>query len=69
MHPRLSFGNPDFSRYAEAFVAKGSRVETAHGLVRTLEVAIRGGRRPIVAVFDYSESIRVLTDELRQRLL
>ena len=67
---RLSFGNPDFSRYAEAFGAKGSRVETADGLVPTLEVAFKAGGVQLVAVLvDYSENIRVLTHELRHRLL
>ena len=67
---RLSFGNPDFSRYAEAFGAKGSRVETADGLVPALEVAFKAGGVQLVAVLvDYSENIRVLTHELRHRLL
>jgi len=67
---RLSFGNPDFSRYTEAFGAKGSRVETADGLVPTLEVAFKAGGVQLVAVLvDYSENIRVLTHELRHRLL
>ena len=67
---RLSFGNPDFSRYAEAFGAKGSRVETADGLVPALEVAFKAGGVQLVTVLvDYSENIRVLTHELRHRLL
>src|SRR5271169_4427489 len=65
----LSFGNPDFSRYAEAYGAKGSRVETADGLVPALEVAFKAGGVQLVTVpVDYSENIRVLTDELRQRM-
>ena len=67
---RLSFGNPDFSRYAGAFAAKGSRVETADGLVPALEVAFKAGGVQLVAVLvDYSENIRVLTHELRHGLL
>ena len=67
---RLSFGNPDFSRYAEAFGAKGSRVETADGLVPALEVSFKAGGVQLVAVLvDYSENIRVLSHELRHRLL
>ena len=62
---RLSLGNPDFSRYAEAFGAKGSRVETADGLVPALEVAFKAGGIQLVAVLvDHSENIRVLTHEL-----
>ena len=65
----LSFGNTEFSRYAGAYGAKGSRVETADGLVPALEVAFKAGGVQLVAVpVDYSENIRVLTDELRQRM-
>jgi acetolactate synthase I/II/III large subunit len=62
----LTFGNPDFVRYAEAYGAKGSCVETADGLVRALEAAFKAGGVHLVAVpVDYSENIRVLVDELR----
>jgi acetolactate synthase-1/2/3 large subunit len=61
----LSFGNSDFSRYAEAYGAQR---------------ALRGRRQPgwspckaggvelVVVPVDYSENIRVLTDELSQRI-
>src|ERR1700726_930096 len=39
----LTFGNPDFVKYAESYGAKGSRVETADGLVPALEAAFEGG--------------------------
>jgi acetolactate synthase-1/2/3 large subunit len=40
-------------------------VETADGLVPALEVAFKAGGVQLVAVpVDYSENIRVLTDEL-----
>ncbi len=62
----LTFGNPDFVRYAEAYGAKGSCVGTADGLVPTLEAAFKAGGVHLVAVpVDYSENIRVLVDELR----
>ncbi len=62
----LTFGNPDFVRYAESYGAKGSCVETADGLVRALEAAFKAGGVHLVAVpVDYSENIRVLVDELR----
>ena len=35
----LTFGNPDFVKYAEAYGAKGSRVEATEDLVPTLEAA------------------------------
>jgi acetolactate synthase-1/2/3 large subunit len=62
----LTFGNPDFVKYAESYGAKGSRVETADGLVPALEAAFKGGGVHLVAVpVDYSENTRVLVEELR----
>jgi acetolactate synthase I/II/III large subunit len=63
----LSFGNPDFIKYAASYGAKGSRVETADGLVPALEAAFKAGAVHLVAVpVDYSENTRVLVDELRK---
>jgi acetolactate synthase-1/2/3 large subunit len=65
----LTFGNPDFVKYAESYGAKGSRVETADGLVPALEAAFEKGGIHLVAVpVDYSENTRVLVDELRKRV-
>jgi acetolactate synthase I/II/III large subunit len=62
----LTFGNPDFVKYAEAYGAKGSRVDSADGLIPALEAAFNGGGVHLIAVpIDYSENIRVLIDELR----
>jgi acetolactate synthase I/II/III large subunit len=62
----LTFGNPDFVLYAKAFGVRGSRIESADGLAPTLEAAFAGGGVHLVTVpVDYSENIRVLTDELR----
>jgi acetolactate synthase-1/2/3 large subunit len=64
----MSFGNPDFVRYAEAYGAKGSRVTAVEALVPTLEAAFAGGGVHLVDVpIDYSENTRVLVDELRNR--
>ncbi|MEQ8898595.1 MAG: acetolactate synthase large subunit [Roseovarius sp.] len=64
----MSFGNPDFVRYAEAYGAKGSRVGTIEDLRPTLEAAFAGGGVHLVDVpIDYSENTRVLVDELRNR--
>ena len=66
----LTFGNPDFVRYAESYGAKGSRVTSVDGLLPTLEVAFKGGGVHLVDVaIDYSENTRVLVDELRNRKL
>jgi acetolactate synthase I/II/III large subunit len=62
----LTFGNPDFVKYAEAYGAQGSRVDSADGLIPALEAAFVGGGVHLIAVpIDYSENIRVLVDELR----
>jgi acetolactate synthase-1/2/3 large subunit len=64
----MSFGNPDFVRYAEAYGAKGSRVAAVEDLVPTLEAAFAGGGVHLVDVpIDYSENTRVLVDELHNR--
>ncbi|WP_158922119.1 acetolactate synthase large subunit [Acidisphaera sp. S103] len=62
----LTFGNPDFVRYAESYGAKGTRVTATADLIPVLEAAFTGGGVHLVAVpIDYSENIRVLVDELR----
>ncbi len=64
----MSFGNPDFVRYAESYGAKGSRVTAVADLVPTLEAAFTGGGVHLVDVpIDYSENTRVLVEELRNR--
>ncbi len=65
----LTFGNPDFVRYAESYGAKGWRIASASDLVPTLDSAFTQGGVHLVAVaVDYSENIRVLIDELRARV-
>ena len=65
----LTFGNPDFVRYAEAYGATGHRVASADHLRPTLDGAFTAGGVHLVAVpIDYSENTRVLVDELQGRL-
>ena len=62
----MTFGNPDFVAYAEAYGARGSRVTQADGLAPALEAAFSAGGIHLVCVpVDYSENVRVLVDELR----
>ena len=62
----LICGNPDFVKYAEAYGAKGSRVESADGVAPTLEAAFAsGGVHLVSSRIDYSENERVLVNELR----
>jgi acetolactate synthase I/II/III large subunit len=65
----LTFGNPDFVKYAEAYGAEGHRVEAVADLIPTLEAAFEAGGVHLVAVpIDYSENKRVLVDELKAHL-
>jgi acetolactate synthase-1/2/3 large subunit len=65
----MTFGNPDFVRYAEAYGAKGHSVGVTADLIPTLEAAFKAGGVHLVAVpIDYSENKRVLVDELKVRL-
>ncbi|MGN6096655.1 MAG: acetolactate synthase large subunit [Bosea sp. (in: a-proteobacteria)] len=65
----MTFGNPDFVRYAEAYGAKGSRVTSAEALAPTLEAAFKGGGVHLVdCPIDYSENTRVLVQELRNKV-
>jgi acetolactate synthase I/II/III large subunit len=62
----LTFGNPDFVKYAEAYGARGWRVQATDDLIPTLEAAFEAGGLHLVAVpIDYAENTRVLVDELR----
>jgi acetolactate synthase-1/2/3 large subunit len=66
----LTFGNPDFVKYADAYGAKGQRVESAEGLAPTLEAAFReGGVQLVIVPVDYSENCRVLVEELKNRVM
>jgi acetolactate synthase I/II/III large subunit len=63
----LTFGNPDFVAYAASYGARGSRVTGADGLAPALEAAFNaGGVQLVVVPIDYSENMRVLSDELRK---
>ena len=65
----MTFDNPDFVKYAEAYGAKGTRVGSVQALQPALEAAFTGGGVHLVVVpIDYSENKRVLVDELHKRL-
>jgi acetolactate synthase-1/2/3 large subunit len=65
----MTFNNPDFVKYAEAYGARGTRVDAIEEFAPTLERAFALGGVHLVAVpIDYSENTRVLVDELRERL-
>jgi len=65
----MTFKNPDFVKYAEAYGAAGHRVPAVAALIPTLEAAFAAGGVHLVAVpVDYAENQRVLVDELKARL-
>jgi acetolactate synthase-1/2/3 large subunit len=65
----MSFGNPDFVTYAQAYGAKGTSVEAIAQFKTILERAFsQGGVQLVIVPIDYSENTRVLVDELRERL-
>jgi acetolactate synthase-1/2/3 large subunit len=56
----LTFGNPDFVRYAESYGAKGWRVGSTGELAPTLEAAFaEGGVHLVAAPIDYGENMRI----------
>jgi len=64
----MTFDNPDFVKYAEAYAAKGHAVTAIDDLKPILQQAFNEGGVHLVAVpIDYSENERVLVEELRQR--
>jgi acetolactate synthase-1/2/3 large subunit len=64
----MTFRNPDFVRYAEAYGARATRVNAIEEFVPALEAAFsQGGVHLVVVPVDYSENQRVLVHELRQR--
>jgi acetolactate synthase-1/2/3 large subunit len=65
----MTFNNPDFVLYAEAYGAKGHRVAAVDDLEPTLDKAFRAGGVHLVCVpIDYSENTRVLVEELRAKV-
>src|SRR6478752_3391921 len=65
----LTFGNPDFVRYAESYGATGHRVNRTDDLIPTIESAFKEtGVHLITVPIDYIENTRVLLEELQGRV-
>ena len=61
----LSFGNPDFVRYADAYGARGHRVESADGFVPVVERCLdEGGLHLVDVPVDYGEDNFILNEEI-----
>ncbi len=65
----LTFGNPDFVKYADAYGARGWHVGRSDSLAPTIEAAFKAGGVGLVSVpIDYSENMRVLVEELKKNV-
>jgi acetolactate synthase-1/2/3 large subunit len=66
----MTFNNPDFVSYAQAYGARGSLVQATEDFVPVLQSAFdHGGVHIVVVPVDYSENTRVLSDQLRDRVI
>ena len=63
----LSFNNPDFVKYAEAYGAKGYRVENSESLSTIIETCLDSpGVHVIDCPVDYSENDKILNKEIKE---
>ena len=63
----LTYGNPDFVKYAESYGATGHRVTSAEHLVELLKTTLdMPGVQLIEVPMDYSENDRILNKEIKQ---
>jgi acetolactate synthase-1/2/3 large subunit len=63
----LSFENPDFVKYADAYGAKGYRIDNAEKLTETLESCLNSpGVHVIDCPVDYSENDKILNKDLQR---
>ncbi len=63
----MQLGNPDFVKYAEAYGAKGYRVEKTEDLKVLLEQSFsEPGVKLVECPIDYSENLRVFNEELEK---
>lgn len=64
----LEFGNPNFVKYAESYEAKGYRVKRTDEFTKLLKSCLnKKGVHVIEVPVDYSENVRVLTKELKEK--
>lgn len=65
----MSFGNPDFGKYAESYGAKGYKLEASDQLASLIELCLNSKGVYLIEVpVDYSENERVLIEELKKQI-
>jgi acetolactate synthase-1/2/3 large subunit len=63
----LTYGNPDFVKYAESYGAIGHRVESAEGLPEILRTCLsQDGVHLIDCPVDYADNDRILNKEIKE---
>ena len=63
----LTYGNPDFVKYAEAYGATGHRVTSAEGLPELLQSALNApGVQLIEVPMDYSDNDLILNHQIKE---
>ena len=63
----LTYGNPDFVKYAESYGAKGYRVESAEQIPGLLEQCLNSeGVHLIDCAVDYADNDRILNKEIKE---
>jgi acetolactate synthase-1/2/3 large subunit len=63
----LTYGNPDFVKYAESYGAHGHRAESAEGVPELLRHCLdRPGVHLIDCPVDYSQNDRILNHEIKE---
>jgi acetolactate synthase-1/2/3 large subunit len=63
----LTYGNPDFVKYAEAYGAKGHRVDSAEMLPGLLAKCLAAdGVHLIDCPVDYADNDRILNREIKE---
>ena len=64
----LDYGNPDFVAYAEAYGARGHRVDTSDALLPLLKSCLEQPGVDLVELpVDYSDNDRILNREIKEK--
>ena len=65
----LDYGNPDFVKYAESYGARGHGLESTEGFLALLEKCLDAPGVDLIEVpVDYSENVKVLIEELAEKV-